>query len=362
MVVAANFFPSRKLFARPAWEGASLPGIMICILVVVTAIDLLWACVRHFDLDVGAYARLAGLSLLLWFASLFYRRVRKAPAIAAMLFGTAFLIAFSAGFSVLNYFLLTVAHTRIDGQLAMFDRAIGVNWPAMMTAMAPHPFINRLLRLCYESVLPQVALLVTCLGCRGQTKNLHEFCIALAMGAMLTVAFWSVFPSFGAFSVYDLPPAISAKLNLSLDQRYAHDLVRLLANGPGRISPSEVKGLIGFPSFHAALAVLVVWYGRTLAYVRWPLGMWNMVVLIATPIQGGHHVVDVLGGLVVVAAAILVTSRVSRSAASEAPSAVSATNQTTQLLALLAARRRLQVDSASPNSSASLEYYRSVNL
>ena len=312
MVAVPNPLPSRNLFARAVWEGASLPAIMIGIIAGVTVIDCLWAVLRHFDIDRVAYARLAALSLLLWLASLFYDHVRKAPSIAAMFFGTAFLIAFSAGFSVLNYFLLTVAHSRIDTQLAAFDRAMGVNWPAMVIAMAPHPVINGLLRVCYETVLPQVALLVIGLGWRGQSKILHEFCAALAVGAALTVAFWTVFPSFGAFSVYNLPRGVSAHLSLSLDQHYAHDLVQLLTNGPGRISPREVKGLIGFPSFHAAMAVLVVWYGRTLPYVRWPLVIWNILVLLATPIQGGHHVVDVVAGLAVAAFSIAATARVAR--------------------------------------------------
>jgi len=317
MVAVPNPLPSRNLFARPLWEGASLPAIMIGIVAGVTAIDCLWAALRHFDIDGAAYARLAALSLLLWLASIFYDRVRRAPSIAAMFFGTAFLIAFSASFSVLNYFLLTVAHARIDAQLAGIDRAIGVNWPAMVMAMAPHPVINGILRVCYESVLPQVALLLICLGWRGQTKALHEFCVALAVGAALTIAFWTLFPSFGAFSVYELPRSISAHLSLSLDQHYAHDLVQLLVNGPGRISPRDVKGLIGFPSFHAAMAVLVVWYGRTVPYARWPLVVWNVLVLLATPIQGGHHVVDVLGGLAVVAISIALTARLSRNTATQ---------------------------------------------
>jgi membrane-associated phospholipid phosphatase len=285
---------------------------MIAIVAAVTATDCVWAALRHFDVDTLAYMRLAALSLLLCLASVFYDRVRNAPSIAAMLFGTAFLIAFSAGFSVLNYFLLTVAHTRVDAQLAALDRAIGVNWPTLVAALVPHPIVNGVLRVAYESVLPEVALLVIGLSWRGQTKAIHEFCVALAIGAALTVAFWTVFPSFGAFSVYDLPQAVSAHINLSLNQHYAHALVRLLANGPGRISPTELKGLIGFPSFHAAMALLVVWYGRTLPSLCWPLVVWNALVLAATPIQGGHHVVDVLGGFGVVAISIAITTRLSR--------------------------------------------------
>jgi hypothetical protein len=285
---------------------------MIAIVAAVTAIDCVWAALRSFDIDSAAYARLAMLSVVLWLASVFYGRVRNAPSIAAMLFGTAFLIAFSAGFSVLNYFLLTVAHTRIDAPLAALDRSMGVDWPTMVAALAPHPIINGVLRVAYESVLPQVALLVICLSWRERMRVIYEFCVALALGAALTVAFWTVFPSFGAFSVYELPRAVSAHISLSLDQHYADALVQLLANGPGRISPTDVKGLIGFPSFHAAMALLVVWYGRTLPAIRWPLIAWNAIVLVATPVHGGHHVVDVLGGFVVVAVSIAMTARISR--------------------------------------------------
>src|SRR6185437_8994857 len=111
-------------------------------------------------------------------------------------------------------------------------------------------------------------------------------------------------PSSGAFSVYDLPSGVSRHLALALDGRYAHALVGLLAHGPGRISPTAAKGLIGFPSYHAVLALLVVWYARPLAVIRWIALAINGLVLIATPIQGGHHVIDVVAGFAVAALAI----------------------------------------------------------
>ena len=68
---------------------------------------------------------------------------------------------------------------------------------------------------------------------------------------------------------------------------------------PDLISPANVKGLIGFPSFHAVLAVLPLWSVRRLRAVRLPLALFNLLMLAATPIQGGHHLVDVLGGIAV---------------------------------------------------------------
>ena len=115
-----------------------------------------------------------------------------------------------------------------------------------------------------------------------------------------------------AFSVYELPAEVSRRMPLALDAQYAKDLMSLLANGPGHISPTSAKGLIGFPSFHAAMAMMVVWYARELSTVRWFALALNIVVLVATPIQGGHHIVDVLAGFGVAAIGVFFANAMTR--------------------------------------------------
>ena len=63
------------------------------------------------------------------------------------------------------------------------------------------------------------------------------------------------------------------------------------------------------------MALMVVWYARELRAVRWFIFTLNVVVLMATPIQGGHHVVDVLAGFAVAALGVLFANVVMRSAA-----------------------------------------------
>lgn len=89
----------------------------------------------------------------------------------------------------------------------------------------------------------------------------------------------------------------------------------LLQNGPGHIVRVNIKGLIGFPSFHTVEALLIAWYARELKRVRWAALAINLGVIVSTPIQGGHHVVDLLGGAVVAAAAIALTAPVMAAAA-----------------------------------------------
>lgn len=285
---------------------APLPQLVLAAIVIAAALtDVAWGRAGHFDLDTQAYASLAVLTAVLAAGGMFYARIRKDERLAAMLFGTAFLIGFSAAFSVLNYFLLTVAGHRIDAPLAAIDRAIGFDWPAVMAFVAHYPLTNFGLQLVYISVLPQIAVLLVALGFKGKPSSIYALCLAVGAGAAICIFVWTIAPSFGAFSVYALPDDVARHLVLALDGHYAKELIHLLEHGPGRISPTAAQGLIGFPSYHAVLALLVVWYARELPYIRWvALGI-NAVVLIATPIQGGHHLVDVLAGFAVAALAVL---------------------------------------------------------
>lgn len=292
-----------------------LQFILFSIVATVAAIDAAWVHEGHFDIDARGFAGIAILTVVCVGAGLFYERVRKEERLTAMLIGTGFLLGMSASFSLLNYLLLTIAGQRIDVPLAALDRAMGVDWPAMMALAAQHPVVSAVLQLAYISVLPQIAVLVAVLGWKGRHQNIYALCLALTAGAAISIFTWTLAPSFGAFSVYELPADVSRHLALALDGQYARDLVALLAHGPGYISPTSAKGLIGFPSFHATMAMFVVWYARELSVVRWFVLTLNSVVLVATPIQGGHHVVDVLAGFVVAAIAVLFARGVMRMAA-----------------------------------------------
>jgi hypothetical protein len=280
---------------------SSFPVLLLALTGFLTGVDGAWVVLGHFKLDLGAYLVSGLLALLLLAGGLFYQRVRPDPRLAAMLLGTAFLLAFSLAASLLNYLLLTRAGTRIDLQLAALDRAMGFYWPQVMERMARHPSLNLLSMAVYFSMLPQVALLTIVLATR-EPVQVYRFLLALALSALVCIAIWSFVPSFGAFSVYPQPP----HMVLALDHAYARELVRLLHDGPGTLSPRDTKGLIGFPSYHAVLALLVIWHARRQRFLRWPAILLDGAVLIVTPVQGGHHLVDVLAAFPVAAIALFI--------------------------------------------------------
>src|SRR5690348_4903775 len=118
--------------------------ILFTIAASLIVADLVWGLYGHFQVDVPAYARLGLLSLGMAAGGLYYQNRRGEPALAAIMFGTAFLCAFSAAASVLNYFLLTVAGPRIDNILVAADRALGFDWYTTMVAMSRHVMLNEI--------------------------------------------------------------------------------------------------------------------------------------------------------------------------------------------------------------------------
>ena len=84
---------------------------------------------------------------------------------------------------------------------------------------------------------------------------------------------------------------------------------RLRAGSFGPVELTHLDGLIAFPSFHAAAAVMFAWAAWPIRWLRVPAMILYGLMLAATPIQGGHYFVDSLAGCAVAAFAIAVVRR-----------------------------------------------------
>jgi len=73
-----------------------------------------------------------------------------------------------------------------------------------------------------------------------------------------------------------------------------------------RLAPT---GLVTFPSFHAASAVLLAWALWHIPYLRYPGLALNAMMLAATPLYGSHFLTDVLAGAITAAVAIATAHR-----------------------------------------------------
>lgn len=89
-----------------------------------------------------------------------------------------------------------------------------------------------------------------------------------------------------------------------VDLAYQDDFFRMRASELTVLSLDDPKGLIAFPSYRVALSVLIAlaFRGRRRFFI--PLAVWNFGVILSTPIDGGHHLIDGIAGAALAFAAL----------------------------------------------------------
>ena len=240
---------------------------------------------------------------------LFYRASGRSERIGAASICAGLFIYFTICLSLFNYHLLPVWRAPIDQQLAQIDQFFGYHWPSIIEWAGQHRLINNILRFAYVSTMPQLALLVVILGLSGRIKELHVLIYSITITATFTICWWGLFPSFGASSIYQMSAAVENLASPELGTVYGHYLVSLGANGPAYITPSEIKGLIGFPSYHTVLAVTALYASRTIKWIFPIYLVLNLLIMPGVFVHGGHHLVDLPAGLVVAVAGLYLARR-----------------------------------------------------
>jgi membrane-associated phospholipid phosphatase len=307
-----------KDIEHKAWREAIrlLPTERVILAVVLASGGLAVAFALLLQRSVNWPPFLVGYAASLGLLAIgaYIRGAKESPRIALALIAIALFAGFTAASSVLIYSLLPLPNPMVDDQLTRLGHAMGYDWQALVLAMTAYPSVTRALGMVYQSALPQLLMTICLLAAYGRALALHRFLLAGMLTLAVCVAVWWVWPSVGYVGVLPLSDAEMTTAGLIYGQDYGGYLTRLLQQGPARITPEVITGVVGFPSYHTVMACLVVWYcWRTVLFV--PALMLNLAMLAATLVHGGHHLVDVFGGFAVFALGIWVTNRLIRPAA-----------------------------------------------
>ncbi|QNQ08078.1 phosphatase PAP2 family protein [Sphingomonas alpina] len=184
----------------------------------------------------------------------------------------------------------------VDHLLAAIDASLGFDWVAFYRFFAHNPAVAHLAILAYSNIFYSPAVILVALVVTGRRDRAHIFLMAYAIALTATVAAFALFPAQGALLYYigwkpDFMPAIG------LD--HVMVIANLRSGAMTVINPATLSGLISFPSFHAAAALLFIWAAWPLKLLRWPMVAINVAMLFATPVHGCHYLIDVIGGLMI---------------------------------------------------------------
>lgn len=266
---------------------------------IIGNIDINW---QSFVPNILFFAAFVGFGLLIR-----YRGLADHYAVLFIVFGLVPI--FASVLSIANMSAFPLQRPLIDETLFAIDHALGYEWDKIVAWAAGYPEMSRILSKIYLSSFPQIFALIIYLGVTRRAATLHHFLLTMMLSSLMTIAFWFVWPSFGPSAYLTLPSEVAAAAGLVVTPEYGAVLMRFAEQGLGTVERHLVLGTVAFPSYHIVMSLLVVWFARG-TWLFWPALLFNLPMIPATLIHGGHHLIDLPGGLVCFALAVLLANRI----------------------------------------------------
>jgi len=282
-----------------------LPGewFVVRIILVLAALDAVLLYFKNIQVDVVGYASMVGIGLFLVAAGQYYRVVRNEGRLALAVIAAGLFVLFTIIGSIFNYMFLPNTFAPVDVFLMQVDEAMGYHWPSLLIWISNYPWFGAFLYQVYFTCLPQLLVIILALGFVGQAQKLHLFLLTGVIGALLAIVIWALFPNFGAKSFYDLPQSVLGAFPIAVTPAYGDALLALSRDGVDYLSPKNVLGLIGFPSFHTVMACMSVCFVPRHLILMPVIFCLNAFMALAILVQGGHRLIDMIGGVGVFAIA-----------------------------------------------------------
>ena len=223
--------------------------------------------------------------------------------------------AFVSVVSVLvSYLLASTGAPWADPWLDRFDRAIGFDWVGVNRYVAGHPWLAWALRAGYQSFVWQPLVVIALLSFQMSHRLLQLFMIAWTLSLIVTLLGLAAAPAQSAYIFYGATQSGLPDLSAHVSNSQFSTLESLRSGGMRNLLDDELFGLVTFPSFHTAGAILFAWALWPLRWLRWLAIFLNALMIAAVPVIGAHYLVDVFAGLLVALAAIQTTYAIDRRA------------------------------------------------
>jgi membrane-associated phospholipid phosphatase len=294
------------------WSLIAAAGVLVAIAIAAGGFRPVW---HSFAAPAGACASLAA-------AAWFYRNIRRDDRLASALGGTAQIAAFAAIGAPLSYVATAAAwpFALQDHTLDMIDKALGLDWRALLAWTDAHSTVHSILRVAYTSVTIQISAAVIVLAFAGRLVWLRTFLLAFVIATLCAIAVAAVFPAYGVWGYYGLTPNDYQHID-PVVRDLPVPIIDGLRDGSYRLLLGiGAEGIITFPSLHTAFAVILAFAFWPVPGLRWAGLAVNAVMLASTPIDGAHYFVDIFSGLALAALAIGVARRVASQAGAAASS------------------------------------------
>ncbi len=267
-------------------------------------IDAIWLIQTNFSLMLASYFPVPIALILLAATAWFYTYRRPVPGFSMLAVAMIYIVLLTNSAAVYSYFITSLNLPLLDAQFATIDASLMFNWTAFLSWVNDRPALGWTLTWAYRSSILQVFVLLLALGFAQRKACLTEFLTLFTFTMLVIVTLAGLLPSEGAYA-FHLPAAETfANLNQEAGMWHHQYFVGLRDGSLRTISFAKTEGLVTFPSFHTALAIITAYCFRDFRFVFPAAVLLNSVVVVSTLTEGGHYLVDVLAGAAITAFAI----------------------------------------------------------
>jgi len=204
-------------------------------------------------------------------------------------------------FVLLSFLLSRLGAPYADPLLDAAEHVLfpGFDWPGAVEAFCRLALPLRIANFAYDSLWWQMILLIGLLCATGRRARCWDFALAWAVTLSATLAVFAIAPAIGAYGFHHIPHAMVGGVANQVGWRQPVMLEHLRHAASVMIRPQDMLGIVEFPSFHTASAVLLVWGFWTVWPARFVAIPLNLGVMFASVPIGGHYLPDILSGIVV---------------------------------------------------------------
>lgn len=239
----------------------------------------------------------------------YYAGWRNEPRLSNALDCTGQMVVFLVFGALLSYQVATLGFPFQDRAFHAADLSLGLDWLAYLKAVDERPWLGALFTFAYASFMPQAIVLITVLSFSGEGTRIRVVVLAMMIAGLFTILISGFLPAMAMFVHLGLSPADYPNLNPAASFVHVADMAGLRSGAPFRLDLMRAEGIITFPSYHAALGMLLLIGPATSRWVRWPFWFLNLTMIAATPIDGGHYFIDVAAGLGIAVASYFLARR-----------------------------------------------------
>lgn len=294
---------------------------------------LIWYAIAALAAACGAWLWLEGVALdfskaMVFFyiyatfiaISLVYRFLRRDDNL--YLFGhlaNQWLSA-TAVLGILSYVSARLNLPLTDHALIAIDRLLFLDWKTYVAWVDALPWLATTLTYAYLSSGPQIMGMVALLFLCGRHAHNQRFLIAFMATGFITVMLAALIPAVGAYVHYDIDAATYYRHIAPAAPRVHEAPLLAMRDHSMNVLAFPLKGLVTFPSFHSALSILLIYAAWPVWWLRLVSLPLNIVVIFSTPGDGGHYLIDVIGGVAIALMVIYAMAKFRRRRTAAPPS------------------------------------------